>query len=526
MLSHLATVARYARGLPGFLRHPVVESDWYRGLRRQLEARERVFLDVLEQGVFALSRSPYRRLLEHCGVELGDVAQLVEQDGIEAALQRLHGAGVRVTLDEFKGNTPIERPGLSLPVRAGDFDSPLMSAVLEAPTGGSRSSPRRIVFDFQHLSHDVLYDGLFLTAFGVLDRPRALWQPILPGRAGLKQALRSAKLDRPIQAWFSQNGVAPRAGNVAGLGLLSYTIAASRACGHPLPVPHHVPPAGAATVARWLGNRVREGCPGVLSTVTSSAVRVCLAAQDQGIDIAGSTFHVASEPYTPAKAQAIADAGCRGISNYAMTELGRVGIACADPWALDDVHLVSDKLAVIQRERDINGTGTRVASLLFTTLHPSCPKLMLNVESDDYARLARRTCNCPIGELGFSQHLSGIRSHEKLTSDGMNFMGGELITLLEQILPSRFGGQATDYQLAEEEIGGLPQVRLVVSPRLGDLDHDAVAAAVLEELATGPAQNRMMSDIWRGGSTLTVVRREPYATGAAKILPLHILERS
>ena len=166
---------------------------------------------------------------------------------------------------------------------------------------------------------------------------------------------------------------------------------------------------------------------------------------------------------------------------------------------------------------------TSVGSLLFTTLHPSCPKLMLNVESDDYARLQRRSCGCPIGELGFDDHLSGIRSHEKLTSDGMHFMGNELITLLEQVLPARFGGRATDYQLAEEEIDGLPQVRLLVSPRLGDIDQGAVAATVLEALARGSGSNRMMSAVWRDSGTLAVVRQEPYATSAAKILPLHVV---
>ncbi len=35
--------------------------------------------------------------------------------------------------------------------------------------------------------------------------------------------------------------------------------------------------------------------------------------------------------------------------------------------------------------------------------------------------------------------------------------------------------------------------------------------------------SKMMADIWQEGRILRVVRREPHATGAAKILPLHIL---
>ena len=36
--------------------------------------------------------------------------------------------------------------------------------------------------------------------------------------------------------------------------------------------------------------------------------------------------------------------------------------------------------------------------------------------------------------------------------------------LVEQILPERFGGNATDYQLVEVEDGGMPFVEIVVIP--------------------------------------------------------------
>ena len=37
----------------------------------------------------------------------------------------------------------------------------------------------------------------------------------------------------------------------------------------------------------------------MLATNPSSAVRVCAAAEERGIDIAGSFFHLAGEPLTP-----------------------------------------------------------------------------------------------------------------------------------------------------------------------------------------------------------------------------------
>jgi hypothetical protein len=125
--------------------------------------------------------------------------------------------------------------------------------------------------------------------------------------------------------------------------------------------------------------------------------------------------------------------------------------------------------------------------------------------------------------MGFEQHLSQIRSYDKLTSEGMTFMGSELITLIEDLLPEQFGGNPTDYQLVEEEEGGLPKISVIVSPRVGAIDDEAVIRAVLSRLGSYPGCKNMMTEVWKDGQTLRVVRREPFVTGAAKILPLHIL---
>jgi hypothetical protein len=150
---------------------------------------------------------------------------------------------------------------------------------------------------------------------------------------------------------------------------------------------------------------------------------------------------------------------------------------------------------------------------------------MLNTESDDYGKLERRQCGCLLGEMGFEQHISDIRSYDKLTSEGMTFLGSELIALVEDILPSQFGGNPTDYQFVEEEEGGLPRISVIVSTRIGAIDDEAVILAVLNRLGSYPGCKKVMTDVWRNGRTLRVVRREPFVTGAAKILPLHILQR-
>ena len=100
---------------------------------------------------------------------------------------------------------------------------------------------------------------------------------------------------------------------------------------------------------------------------------------------------------------------------------------------------------------------------------------------------------CPLAALGYRTHFHTIRSHEKLTSEGMTFLGHDLIRLVEEVLPAQFGGGPTDYQFVEVERDGLPRVDLLVSPRLGPLNEPAVAAAVLDFLDHIPGRRRSIS---------------------------------
>jgi hypothetical protein len=208
-----------------------------------------------------------------------------------------------------------------------------------------------------------------------------------------------------------------------------------------------------------------------------------------------------------------------------MSEIGRIGIACAAPSEPDDVHVVSDSVAVTQ-PRGSDGRGGPAGALFHTSVRPSTGKVALNVESGDEGILSARDCGCPLGDAGFEQHLHTVRSYEKLTTEGATFLGGELMTVLEELLPTRFGGRPTDYQLVEEEgADGLATVDLVVSPSIGPLDEAALLQAVHDALSTGPSYRSMMAGLWREGRTMRVVRREPHATQAGKLLPLHVVRR-
>jgi hypothetical protein len=335
--------------------------------------------------------------------------------------------------------------------------------------------------------------------------------------------LRPARVGILAERWFSQSPFRWSREHWKGWLFTRYAVAMSRRWGRPLPMPEYTPLSQPILVARWLAQKKAQGTPAYLDTVVSSAVRVCLAAEQHRLDIAGTLFRVGSEPFTEARARIITEAGCRAVCHYHLAEVGRLGVACLTRAAVDEVHVATDEIALLQRERSVG--GATVGALFCSTVHPAVPKLMVNVELGDYGVLTERACGCPFDALGFRHHLHTIRSYEKLTSEGMHFMGSELMRLLEEVLPERFGGHPTDYQLLEEEEGGLSKVSLVVSPRVGEIDEDQLLRSALDVLASAPHANSgasMMAALWRDAKTLRVVRREPQATAAAKILPLHV----
>lgn len=520
-LSELRAAAGFLGGLRPFLQRPLDLATAHRILEAQLAAREQTFARVLQHAVFDNPPSPYRRLLQWAGITFGDVSAMLAQDGLDRTLEKLYDAGVYLTLEEFKGWRPIRRPGLDVDVRAEDFDNPLTARQYEARTGGSTSSPRRILVDLNLLEHESAYHALFYEAALASDRALGIWQPAPPGAVGIKTALMQARLGRPTARWFSQSKL--RGSSLKHAIFARATVLTARTCGARIPVPQYTPAADAARVAAWLAQQRANGTPAILVTPASAGVRTCRAALDNALDISGTLFVLGGEPYTDAKAAVLRESGSVGFCHYAMVEAGLIGLACQAGDAPDDVHLVSDKIATIQRERRVGQGESIVRALFHTTLLPASPKVMLNVESGDYGVRVDRDCACGALPAAFRSHLHSIRSYEKLTSEGMNFLGGDLLTLVEDVLPARFGGSPTDYQLVETERDGLTRVSLVVSHAVGKIDEDSVVHAVLAFLRNRGLGEAMMADMWAQSLTLHVVRQEPHVTSGGKILPLQTL---
>jgi hypothetical protein len=123
-------------------------------------------------------------------------------------------------------------------------------------------------------------------------------------------------------------------------------------------------------------------------------------------------------------------------------------------------------------------------------------------------------------------HLRDIRSFQKLTGEGVTLIGSDMVRILEEVLPSRFGGSPLDFQLLEEEDdAGFTRLSLIVSPRVDLEDEDLVIEAVLQELGSGDAAADISRAVWSQAGTLRIRRTEPVLTARGKLLPLHMVKR-
>lgn len=521
MFDEARMLARFLLGLPRFYRfQPDLSLDPDR-LHRFVEQRTAHFLQVARRAIYGNASSPYRTLLVWAGVEMGDLEKLVQEEGLEGALEILHDSGVHITLDEFKCRVPIRRGSQTLEISPCAFDNPLLVHHFEAQTGGSRSAGTRLIVDLDLVAHDALYHNLNLEVFQIMDLPLVLWRPLPPGAAGTKRALMHSRSRLPFLRWYSHTEASLR--NPRAFIFMTLLWSSARLMGRSIPWPSHMPLSRAEEIAEWLAS-VRERGPGIhFDSNVASALRVCEAAARRGLDLSHVFFRVGGEPLTPVRIRTFHSVGARVHCHYSMGEVGVMAVACGTPAHCDDVHVRLDKLAVIQRP-----VASVSNAFFWTTLLPHCPKIMLNVSNGDFGVIEESSCQCPVPRLaGLTLRLHSVRSFEKLSTEGMHFLGSDLLALLDESLPERFGGRPTDYQLVEREAeDGRSVLELRISPRLGRVDEAECLKTALDFLAGRASENRMMVDRLREAGSVRVVRAEPLATSVGKIIPLHVLPRN
>jgi hypothetical protein len=523
----LKMYARFAWGLRGFLRETTTLAEAKAIVRKHLAEREANFLRLVEKGIYGYPRSPYLPLLKLAQVELGDIQNMVRSKGLEDTLRALREAGVYVSFEEFKGREPIMRDGHVFPVRAGDFDNPFLSHYFQVESGGTTGAGTRADIDLDHRVSIVPPIMLAYDAHRILDVPTALWHAILPNSSGIGFILSSARMGNVPLKWFSPIVSRDLRPSIKYRRATQAIVLLGRLFGVAIPWPESVSIDQAGVVARWAAEMLESRGACFIATSASMALRVCLAAWEEGLDLTGAVLSCGGEPPTPAKVRGITRVGARCVSTYYFTEAGPVGLGCARPADCNDQHFLKDHLALIQYPRQVPGFEITVDAFCLTSLLSTAPKLMLNVESDDYGVIEQRSCGCPLESYGFTEHLRHIRSFRKLTGEGVTLVGSEMLHIVEELLPARFGGSPLDYQLLEEEDEqGFTRLSLLVSPKIDIPDEAAVVEAVLEALGQGSVAADLTRAIWGQAGTVKVKRAEPIWTARGKLMPLHLSQRS
>jgi hypothetical protein len=462
-------------------------------------------------------------LLDAAGCSCGDVEQLVHREGLDGALGELARLGVYLTVDEFKGRRPVRRGSLTFDVSPDDLRPAGSSAKVASRTSGSRGTATVVAVDLEFIRDRAVDTMITLAARGGLGWRHAFWG--VPGGSAIVRVLEFSALgSRPVR-WFSQVPM-----DAAGLHPRYRWSArairwASLVAGRPLPAPEHVPFGDPTVIVRWIAETIRAGAVPHLHTFASSVVQVCEAARAAGVELRGAQFTLASEPTTAARLAAVQRTGAGAQPCYAVTDSGVIGYGCLRPTAPDEMHVFHDLNAIVHTEGGM--TTLPEGSLLVTSLRPAAPFALLNVSAGDAAVRVERRCECPLEAAGWLTHLHSIRSFEKLTAGGMSFLDTDLVRVLEEVLPARFGGGPTDYQLVEQEAsGGGARLRLIVHPRVGPLDDARVVEAFLASIGRGTGAEKVMGLAWREAGLLRLERGEPRVTQLGKVLHLHTERRA
>jgi len=519
MIQEAIYYSRMARGIREYLRTPPY-SDPEAVIRRQLENREPIFLDLVRQIIFIRPQNPFHEMFSLAGCTFEDLTAAVRRKGLETTLASLHRQGVYLTHDEFKGKTAIVRSGRHIPAETKSFQNPLGSGLMISTTSGSRSQGTRAPVSTKVKLYREARALLQMRELGLEGRTHIELRPILPSNTGLGACLRGKRLGYKAERWFAVGGTMRDSAHYRGMTNL--LVLTSNLLGGGVPFPTYLPHNDFAGVAAWIARcRTQRGAC-VVGSFTSPAVRVAASAMENGLDISGTVFLVAGEALTDAKRAVIERAGAEVFVSYPISEAGLVGHACRRMKTGNRVHLFHDGLAVISHRRKAPFSDTEVNALLLTPLLPFNPYVFINAEMDDAGVIEPAHCDCLYSRLGFTDQVRDIFSFGKLTGQGMTLVGTDLLRILEESLPARFGGAPGDYQLVEHEGHSQTQITLRVSPRVRISSTDKVRECLLAGIRScyGGA---LAARSWSHADGLDVTIAEPFATMTGKVLPLHLL---
>lgn len=528
-MSVVGTARNYASflgAIPHYVRLAKAMSveDAKSAIRKRLQNREQMFLEMVEDCIFGQASSPYHPLLKAAGCEFGDIRQLVAGRGLEETLRHLRREGIFFTFEEFKGRQQVERSGVSFELQPIHFRNHKAKRHVSTRTGGSTGPPVRSWMSLDQrefrvptcvavfAAHDLvgvraaIFDNAELSSI-IQTMGLATWGPILEKR-------------------FVPRGRLTRI-NAIRFEIVRGSIgAAVRSAGGRFPKFEFVDHQDVVPIADWVHTTLRKHGRALVYASVSASVRIAGAAAENGIALDGAVFMGNDEPATPAKVREITRGGAKWIPVYGSHETGYCADGCANPVDGSDVHLMSDRVAVVQHPRVVPGSSLQVGAFNFTSIWAHAPLVLLNVELDDFGVIEKRNCGCELQEVGYDTHLREIYSFQKLTGEGVTLVGNDMVRILEEVLPSRFGGTSLDYQLMEEEDEqSLTRMSLLIHPRIEIADEGLVIKTILDELKSGDSATSMAGTVWAQSGTFRIRRLEPIGTSGGKLLPLHVSRR-
>lgn len=505
-----------ARGLRRLARSPISLEQARQIVGDEVRLRDERFLQSLDRLVWPHPASPARRLLEVAGAEPGDVRALVAEHGVVGALERLRDLGVYVGYEEYQGRREVRRGSAVLSFGPADFFNPIVRGDYMAATGGSRGAGTPVELSFAWQRRQGVQRPLQNEVAGSLGAPSVIWLPVFPSAAGFGAVMKTTAGGHRPERWFSQIPTDLRGVADHKLRANRYIPALNALARTGFPSPEHVPSEEPEPVVRWLAERAGQAGTASITGYASSITSAARWAIDHGVDLSGVVAFPASEPVTSGKLDAMRAAGMRPFPMYAFVPEGTMGLHC--PGCDDEeYHLWEQDLAVVGRVRP-RGDGSDVSAYCWTSLALEAPRVLLNVENDDYGRIERQVeCGCPLGALGLRTRLADIRGISKVVAAGISLEGETFDRLAEVLLPARLGGGPGDYQFVERDSLAGSTVALRIHPRVGPVDEADAVGAVHAGLG-GSDTAALARGVWERTGPLAILREPPTATGAGKIL--------
>lgn len=486
-----------------------------RRIREQIQNRGANFLSLVRPAL-SNPEHPYSQLFALAGCTFGDLECSVRRDGLEGALRALLAQGVYVTHDEYRGRAEIVRGGRHIPSSPADWINQRGKG--EVVTSSSGTSGRSVQTG-SSLEMVVDIEGglmVMLRDLRMTERTVLNIGPILPG-FGLLLALVNKRMGLNSETWYAPAGGAP--GNAHYRVATRLSVSILRLSGARIPYPVYLPPNEFGPIVDELARCHAKGEMTAVGGFVSAVTRVAADAKQRGIDLSGCCAIVTGEALTDAKRNIMEAAGITPYSTYGASDMGSVGYPCASMTAGNCVHVFTNGVALTTRRSQHDPS---VDALCFTSLLPYAPRVLINVEMGDTGILEEAPCRCSLSALGLTTQVRNIAAFSKVTAQGITIDVADLVRILEETIPGRFGGGPDDYQLIEKEGAAQSEAELRIRPGVTAADPQQVLDFFLSE--TRRLYGGSMTVLsWTQSDGIHVVVAAPILAGTGKFRSVRLL---